>query len=142
MTVGSSATRQPFGNNKTTGGSHSRQSLFPCDVQGGLVPRGGQGASRGRKGLGWAWSCPQWQGSREAWSDLGPPPSPQAEGNKRRFEHSVWKWRQKMEAWQSTRVTSLSDGIRQPVIPGWPLRQEAGRGSSLHCSLLVASRRG
>lgn len=75
-------------------------------------------------------------------SELGPPPSPQAEGNKRRFEHSVWKWRQRMEAWYSTRVTSLTDGIRQPVIPEWLLRQEAGRGSSVHCSPLVASRRG
>lgn len=45
-------------------------------------------------------------------SELGPPPSPQAEGNKRRFEHSVWKWRQRVEAWHSTRVTSLTDGIR------------------------------
>lgn len=54
--------------------------VVSCDVQGCLVPRRGQEATRVGKGLGWAWSRPQRHPSREAWVRSGTAPLPKGRG--------------------------------------------------------------
>ena len=67
MSVGSSATRQLLGNNRLVAAAVPGKACFLVMFRVAWYP----GEVKRPAEEGRAWSCPQWQGSREAWVRAG-----------------------------------------------------------------------